>query len=291
MSLVQSGAASAVRRPRARHRPPALRLWWATIVAILATGVIAHAQSSPPQPPARAVEVAAHLAQQEWQAVSPGMQALRTRALNGVEILAFRIDTAVYSFSVGLQGDEDGDRVDAIGGREGAALAVNGGFFAVDNTGKKLIPVGLLVHDSTALSKAWTRSGGHLIIEAGSPRIEPTSRRAPAADGDIIQSKPVMIEPGGRWAMRVNRGNLEKRTLVCTLKSGEVIVLLVTRGGLSLYEAAWLFRSPGKGGVYGCDAALALDGGGSTQAWVDGHPALDFRGETPVHNALMVVRR
>ena len=293
MSRVQSGAASAVGKPgTAARRQRAPRPWLAPVIgALVAAVVFAQGRSQVAEPPPRAVEVAAHLSGQDWRPIAAGLDGLRTRAPNGVEILAFRINPGDYAFSVGLQGDDDGDRVDAIGEREGAALVVNGGFFGIDNTGKKLIPVGLLVQGSRALSKPWTRSGGHLIIEAGSPRIEPTGRKAPSADGDIIQSKPVMIEPGGRWAMRINRGNLEKRTLVCLLETGEVILLLVTRGGLSLYEAAWLFRSPRRGGVYGCDAALALDGGGSTQVWVDGHPDFDFRGETPVHNALMVERR
>ena len=79
--------------------------------------------------------------------------------------------------------------------------------------------------------------------------------------------------------------------LFCRMVNGDIIVVLVTRVGLSLFEAGWSLRSPSDGGFFDCDAAVALDGGRSTQVWYSGDPTYSFSGFTPVNNFLIVKQR
>ena len=60
---------------------------------------------------------------------------------------------------------------------------------------------------------------------------------------------------------------------------------------LSLYEAGWALRGEEWGGWFDCDSAIALDGGGSTQLYVEQHSKFTVLGDTPVHNAFVVKRK
>lgn len=119
----------------------------------------------------------------------------------------------------------------------------------------------------------------------------PSREDVPDSPATILQSKPLMIEPGGKWAMNTNQALWRPRTLLCTVKNGEAVLLVLSGSGMSLYEAGWLMRKPEEGGYFACDAAIALDGGGSTQLWVEDREDLWVEGETAVHNALLVKRR
>lgn len=88
--------------------------------------------------------------------------------------------------------------------------------------------------------------------------------------------------------MGSNSGLAKPRTILCTLDDGDVILLTVTRFGLTLYEAGWLMRSKEEGGFFGCDAALAFDGGRSTQVWYSGDEKYSSSGISPVHNFFVV---
>lgn len=240
--------------------------------------------------PARSAEAAAALTEAEWREIEPGLSALRATTALGTRLTALRISPERFAFSVHQQRKEGGERVESIAKRADAVVAVNGGFFSVSDDGK-LQPVGLLKDDGEVLTPAWQRDGGFLAIRKGRPFIRPTRKGMPGVAEEILQSKPVLIEPGKRWSMRVNRPNQEKRSLVCLLPDGDVVLFVVNGGGLSLFEAGWLFRSRSWGGYFDCDSAIALDGGGSTQLYVSGAEDYSIAGETPVQNALVITRR
>jgi hypothetical protein len=71
-------------------------------------------------------------------------------------------------------------------------------------------------------------------------------------------------------------------------------VITVVTGGLSLFElGAILSANPSDGG-FGCERAMNLDGGPSTQASFhspDGKHTLEFEGIWPSQNALLVKGR
>ncbi|MCU0789818.1 MAG: phosphodiester glycosidase family protein, partial [Nitratireductor sp.] len=177
------------------------------------------------------------------------------------------------------------------GPRAGALIAVNGGFFGERTEGKGLYPVGLLRIGGKIRSPNWRTAGGYILFGEKGVSIAASSAEVPDEPKTILQSKPLMIEPGGKWAMNTNQALWRPRTLLCTLDGGVAVLVVLSGSGMSLYEAGWLMRPAGVGGTFGCDAALALDGGGSTQLWVEGRDDLSVRGETPVHNSLVVRRR
>lgn len=209
---------------------------------------------------------------------------------DGLVLTAHGISPEHFRFSIALQNDPGGERVGSAGNDRAAVLAVNGGFFATTGEGM-LSPVGYLRVGGNRLSKGWTDAGGFIAIENGRVSLTPVIAGTPQGDMDVLQSKPMMIEPGRRWAMRTNRKKLKRRTLLCLRDSGEAVLIIISRRGMSLYEAGWMMRSPDVGGYFDCASAVALDGGRSTQVYYEGHPEYSLSGFTPVHNFLLVNRR
>jgi hypothetical protein len=241
--------------------------------------------------PQRALAIRAALALAQWEELKPGLAVLSAAVSPGPRITTFRVSPRNFRFAIASQDNPDGERVGAFAERGKAVVAVNGGFFGEKQYGRDLFPVGLLRIAGEERSVAWSQSGGFLVIRRDGLAIRPTRQGAPKAARDVLQSRPVILEPGGRWALNTNGGDWRSRTLVCLFPDGDAAIILVHGGGMSLYEAGWLLRSEEEGGHFGCDSALALDGGGSTQAFVAGRPDLSLEGETRVHNALMVIER
>jgi exopolysaccharide biosynthesis protein len=241
--------------------------------------------------PPRALEAVAELLDGEWQALWDGLTYQEASTALGTRLTLFRIDPSKLRLEVVQQKKSKGERARSVIERTDALVAVNGGFFARRDNGD-LFPVGYVRDDGKALSSAWTQTGGYLVLgDHEAPKILPSERDLPADAREVLQSRPIILEPGSKWAMRTNEQNPEKRTLICRQEDGTIILMLVWGQGLSLYEAGWLFRDRDRGGVFGCDSALALDGGGSTQLAVKDHPELDVAGLTPVQNLIAVMPR
>ena len=251
----------------------------------------AFAQSSAERP-TRASEAVEALESSEWVRFEDGLSHLRVVTALGTRLSAFKVSHKEFKFSVVTQNDPGGERIRSMVERNQATLGVNGGFFGIKPDNGELFPVGLLIDDGLAQSSAWSKIGGYLAFtQDGTPQILPTSSGVPKWAKEAIQSKPVLIEPGGLWAMNTNHGDAEDRTIVCSLSDDESLILTVTGGGLTLFEAGWLLRSKAWGGFFDCDSAIALDGGGSTQFFFSDRSDLTITGLTPVHNGLLVTRR
>lgn len=256
-----------------------------------ATAVAQDSAAPPVEPPIATIEAAARLGAALWQPIEPGLEVLTADAGHGARVFAFRISPEKFRFEIAVQTQAGGERVGALGERNRAVLAVNGGFFGETESGGLLFPVGLLRVKGRNLGQVWPQAGGFLALGDDEVRIVPSRDGPPREPRFLIQSKPMLIEPGGMWAMNSNSGPPRPRTLICRQPDGEVVLAVVHGLGLNLFEAGWLLRARGEGGYFGCDAAIALDGGGSTQLWVSGRDDLAVDGETPVHNALLVRRR
>ncbi|GIL00958.1 MAG: hypothetical protein BroJett030_08570 [Alphaproteobacteria bacterium] len=269
------------------------RPFWRLLIlaACLTLGAVPLRAEAPDPAPPRAAEAKDALRAAAWEELETGLLVLRAASGRGLEMTALRIAPDRFSLSLALQREPRGERVETIGPREDAVIAINGGFFGEREAGGDLFPVGLLRRGGRDQSRAWQRTGGFLVLSDGKVAIRPTSAGVGPRASDIIQSKPLIIAPGGKWVMNTNQHHLRRRSIVCLQADGTVVLFVIRRFGLSLYEAGWLMRAPEAGGFFDCHAALALDGGGSTQLWVAGHPELSFRGQTPVHNALVVKRR
>lgn len=252
--------------------------------AVLVTVVRAHSEIA--NTPEASVSVVRALNASLWQELEDGLQVIRAITEDGVEIKAFKISPDNHSFSIELQNGATGSRVKDVAERTGAVVAVNAGFFASNES--SLYSVGYLRINGAVVSKGWNADGGVISFKPDRIELTPTHNGIPSGDFDVIQSKPMLIEPGGKWAMGSNSGLAKPRTIICTLEDGNVILLTVTRFGLTLFESGWIMRSSEDGGFFGCDAALAFDGGRSTQIWYSGDEKYSSSGISAVHNFFVV---
>ena len=241
--------------------------------------------------PARSVEAVEALRLSSWEELETGLASLKANTALGTQVLALKISPEHFRFSIEQQATSKGERASAVVERTGGIIAFNGGFFGQKGEGD-LYPVGMLIDDGKSVSGAWNSIGGFLALrEDGWPDITLSQAGAPQWATEAVQSKPVLIETGGLWAMRTNGTELERRNLICILPDNNVVLMIISGGGLTLFEAGWLMRSPKWGGYFDCDRAIALDGGGSTQLKVRDHSQLDVTGVTGVQNLLVVHRR
>jgi len=237
--------------------------------------------------PEKTREVVDRLNDAEWENVAQGLRSIRAVTRQGILFNAFEISPENFLFEISVQRAKTGDWVEDVGKREGALIVTNAGFFA-EKTNGELYSVGFLQHNGEVRSKAWKRAGGFINFTKDGPLLSPSTAGVPDSSADMLQTKPMMIEPGGKWAMRSNLGEVKHRSIFCRLETGVIILATITRGGMSLFEAGWVMRSEVDGGYFGCDSAVALDGGRSTQMWFAEKPEISFPGLTPVHNFLLV---
>jgi len=247
---------------------------------------IIHAQENITEVADRTLEVTEALANAEWQQLNDGMHLKQVTSNSGVLATAFRFEVEKYSLELAIQNHPKGERAHQIAERLEAMFVVNGGFFGIDSQ-NRLFPVGALSVEGMRKGMAWRKSGGYFNLD-DEPAITPTRSGVPAGSSNFLQSKPVLIEAGGAWAMNTNSKIQKRRTMVCLPRDGSIVIVMITGSGMSLFEAGWLLRSNEFGGHFDCDAAIAMDGGGSTQNWVRDQPEYSIRGVTPVHNFLVV---
>lgn len=260
-----------------------------TIISLLIAGC-AQALAQAGSPPSATVPVLDSLKQSNWADLQDGLSMLNTITPDGLVLRAYRFSPEQFDFSIGLQESERGSHAKDVGERLGAVVVANAGFFAVASGGK-LYPVGYLRVEDEVLSKGWSEAGGTVTFADRGITLKPTHQGIPQNEFDVIQTRPMLIEPGGTWAMGSNTGDAKQRTLLCTMKNGDVVLITITRSGLTLFEAAWLLRGPDEGGHFNCDAAVAFDGGRSTQVWHSGEPQYSHSAITPVFSFFVVRQR
>jgi exopolysaccharide biosynthesis protein len=275
-----------------RMRKAAPMLLWSLLVCFISFQNKFNASASEiSSPPPRAAEAVSTLKMHQWEKLEDGLMLHQASTALGTRFTTLKISLEEFRFSIEQQATPMGERASSALERTNAKIAINGGFFGQSDDGS-LFPVGQLVDNGASHSGAWSSVGGYLAIDTdGMPDISVSSDGVPSNAVDAVQTKPVLIEAGGLWAMNTNGNEPEWRSLVCILADGDVLLVAVSGGGLTLYEAGWVLRAPKWGGFYDCDRAIALDGGGSTQLEVRDHPRLKISGLTPVQNLLLVDKR
>jgi tetratricopeptide (TPR) repeat protein len=210
-----------------------------------------------------------------------------------IHLIAWRIDPKGVTLKLALEQDSYGDTAQKIRMQENAILAVNAGFFDRDSD-NHLNPTYALRVSGTIINpyRGETAGGALAIDDSGAHILTPQLIEANWDHArDLVYSKPLMLEPGRKFAMLYNDYDRRSRTAVCTTSDGKLIVLVVN-GGVSLFELAEFLRDrDGRQGLP-CDAALALTGGPATQASFSlGERAIDIQGSWPVYDALVVTPR
>jgi len=162
----------------------------------------------------------------------------------------------------------------------GDVIATNASFF--DEAGKAM---GLTFDRGRSLAGPRLVKWGAFVVEGGRARIVRGAEiRDPGADALVVQGLPRLVIHGDVPKLKAQRA---ARTAVCT-ESGRV-VLVVTTSRVDTTEFARFLAAPAAAGGLGCEDALNLDGGPSTQlaARWGGFDA-QVEGGWPVPNALVV---
>jgi len=210
-----------------------------------------------------------------------------------IHVFAWRVDPKGVALKLAIGQESKGEYVQDIRRHENAILAMNAGWFSSDNENYLSPDYALKVSGTILNPYRGETAGGALAIEDGGVRIlTPQQIEENLAKArDLVYSKPMMIEPGRKFAMIYNDYDRRSRTAVCTTREGKFILVVVT-GNVSLYELAeFLSDRYGRQGLP-CDAALALTGGPVTQASFGlGERSIEIQGRWPVYDALVVTPR
>jgi len=213
----------------------------------------------------------------------------------GFTAIIWKIDSKEYGFDVQVQNHPQGNYIQEFFTDPQTILAVNGGFFEMDGA-YTLSPSGLVISGGAVLSPAMERGGsGVFCVKKGKPAIVWAKENINPAECSVaLQCGPVIVEPGAKQGIvandyiRLNRAAIG----IC----GDTVIIAMILGersvGLSLYEFAEFLRTPAEKGGAGCDAALNLDGGSSTQARLLYKSfVMNFDGLWRINNAITVKRK
>jgi hypothetical protein len=207
---------------------------------------------------------------------------------HGVEHLALASDAIVgHAFRFRLA-DVDLHVVPAPEGRARVAeiatapdvIATNASFF--DEAGKTM---GLAVDRGRSVGGKRLTRWAAFVVDGGRPRIDRGGAVADSALLDLaVQGLPRLVVGGAVPGLKPQRA---ERTAICV--AGERVVLLVTTTRIEAAEFARFLAAPPDAGGIGCDEALNLDGGSSTQLvarWGDFDARIE--GAWGVPNALVL---
>lgn len=213
----------------------------------------------------------------------------------GLQILIVELGIRSHKFAISGQYSANGSLVDEFLYKEKAVLAINGGMFDSDHR-QRLSPAGLLIIDGALLENPTDKfSGAFVVTKSGLPMILPTKLIGNLGSYEYgIQSRPLLVDPGGKMGIYSNDYIRSNRSAVCI--KDDKIIFVVVRGekeaGLSLYEFAEILQKNRSDGGLECDIALNLDGGPSTQISINFESYnVALPGLWKIHNAILASGR
>ena len=214
-----------------------------------------------------------------------------------IRLLYWEFPQDEFDIRVAVQTKATGNSIEEIRGSQAAIFAVNGGFFEID-AGKRIDPTGLVIVGGTINPGRRPQSGGSGVLyrRSGSWHIgdigELRTRINEMKIEYALQNGPILVQAGGVRGVRTDNGSAVNRTAIC-LRDGRFGVLVVA-GEITLSQLSQLMSLRTDQGGFGCDTALNLDGGQSTQASYlrDGQPVLIGSDAPPlIANAIVVRHR
>ncbi len=237
-------------------------------------------------------EALAVFASESWRSVMPGFERKAVEVPSyKLQLSAWRFDPAKFSLDIALQRNDHGSTAGELRAHHGALLAINGGFFNFDAK-RRLIPVGVLHSGGRRLSALDPKAGSAVLYEKdGQIGITWSKQWEAVGDGvkSAVQAGPMVVDPGATNGIYTNDFIRHDRTSVCLAKNGSVVVLIV-KGGLSLFELGEILVASRKKGGMECERAINLDGGPSTQASFAPPSAesVEIAGISPIQNAVLI---
>ncbi|HZP18640.1 MAG TPA: phosphodiester glycosidase family protein [Bauldia sp.] len=205
----------------------------------------------------------------------------------GMKLDAWIFDRAAYTLRIARTASPTGSTIAELIGN--GVFAIDGGYFERDKKTKVVEASGLLVIDGKEVAPENDRAGSGLVY-AGRDGVGIGYRKALADRSGMayaVQVGPVLVEPGGIVGIANRKNVRDNRSALCLTRQS--IVAVAVTGGISLYQLARLLAAdPAKGG-FGCEVAINLDGGPSTQAMFRGDKTPSVPGGSPIHNAIVIV--
>lgn len=205
-----------------------------------------------------------------WRALADGVDERVIAAENyDVALHAWRFDPDKYVVDLVPSDNAFGNTAGEFRAKHDAVLAINAGFFDIDLQ-SRLSPVGLMVVGGNAISefdleKSRSPLSGVLYLSDERLRIDFAREYDTQRPVDMaLQSGPLIVDPGGQNGIRRNAYDRLNRSAVCLDFDGSALLVLAW-GGLSLYEFGAMLSLPVAEGGLGCERAINLDGGPSSQ--------------------------
>lgn len=209
-----------------------------------------------------------------WTSIADGLEYRRIETADyKTAVLAWRYDQAKIGMSLVRSTTSRGETAAEMRNRKNALLAINAGFFDLDKE-SRLSPVGMIVVDGKELNpfdadKAKNPLTGILFAKDGRIGAMPARDYTPGSRFDAaLQTGPLVVDPGGKNGIRSNGFDRQNRSVVCLTNDAEKPVIVQVSGGLSLYEVGQLLSTGEPDGGFGCERAINLDGGPSSQVSV-----------------------
>ena len=177
----------------------------------------------------------------KWIDFEPGFSVINVHQSDyQIELSGWRIDPRKFQLRIIEQESDFGQDTAWFRDKSNAILAMNTGRFKLDQA-KRLSADGLLIIDKVERSAPWpAQKGGVFWIDGNRVGISP-ARTNPNGFNDLkyqyaVQAIPIMVEPGGVWAMNANDYDRQNRSAACILRDGTVILIAIYQSGLSLFE-------------------------------------------------------
>ena len=204
------------------------------------------------------------LATAKWTEVAPGIEQLNVPDPLAGSFAAYRLAQDKVTARVLAPLKPSGSTAEEVMAASKALLVVNGGFFWIKPSGA-LAPTGLLVVDGVKLAgmKKCRACSAVLYTDVKGLHIgRPVELSGKRGILSALQTGPMLVEAGKAQDYKAD-GPAAARTAVCT--TGQSIIVVASVQPMTLYDLAALMASaPGEGG-FGCQEAINLDGGPSTQ--------------------------
>ncbi len=207
---------------------------------------------------------------QTFEVIDSGLSCKYTELEHyGFSAITWCIDPKLFTIDIELQNTNTGNHIKEFFRDKRTILAINAGFFEID--GKyNLTPSGLIISNGKMIFPVTDHGGsGVFCLKKGKPEIKWSKDTIIPNEYELaFQCGPVIVEHGGKPGIYNNNYRRLNRSAI-GISDGKVVITIVVgekNVGLSLYELAQYLRTPKNEGGAGCDVALNLDGGSSTQA-------------------------
>jgi hypothetical protein len=208
----------------------------------------------------------------------------------GIRIHVFDFASVRFTLSAAEQKAETGGWATDFLASKDDVFVINGGYFERSGQGE-LSSSGLLIVDGRTVAREHDRAGSG-VIYSGRDGVGIAYRknfRDHSGVGYALQVGPILVDPGGAKGI-YEVGDRFNRSAICL--RGTSFTAFVVEGGISLFQLADLLSLPESEGGFGCDVAINLDGGPSTQAALrSGSVHREIAGGSTVHNVLIVSRK